>query len=344
MRSNIAGGSVPDVFYTTTTMAPQYIPTGKLLNLSPYMARDNVSPDSYYPSLLKPFTCKDGVVYGLVKDWNSLGVFYNKQLFQKAGVPFPSANWTWDDLRADAQKLTKAGNVATSQYGLTLPANASTWGAFLYAAGGSVLNKDGTKATFNSPEGIRSLSFYAGLQRDGYSVMPGQVGAGWGGEAFGKQRVAMDFEGGWAIPFLASTYPNVQYGIAPVPIDSTTDKRGDLIFVNSWGAYAQTQHPEAAWELVKYMTGIDVQTSQLNAGFALPGLQSLADAPYFKSHPDFKVLFDASSYSIPDNYGPHDGVIHQKLAQALESVMLGKSDAQTALNTAARQVDNELQA
>ncbi|GAC1389079.1 MAG: ABC transporter substrate-binding protein [Ktedonobacteraceae bacterium] len=342
MRANIASGNVADVFYVTPQMGSQYTTSGKLLNLSPYMAKDNVKPDSYYSSLLTPFTCKNGNVYGLPKDWNSLGVFYNKKLFQAAGVAFPTANWTWDDMRADAKKLTKPGSAATSQYGITLNPDPSRWGAFLFAAGGSVLNKDGSQAAFNSQAGVNALNFYSSFQKDGSSVIPTNVSAGWPGEAFGKQRAAMALEGGWLIPYMAETYPGVDYDIAPVPSDPATGKRADLIYTNAWGAYGSTKHPEAAWELIKYMTGSDVQSSQLHAGFALPSLKSLANDSYFTSHPGVKVMFDAAQYGYADSFGPHDDVIHTKIGDAIEKVLLGKADPTSALNDAANQVNNEL--
>ncbi len=344
MRANVASGNVPDVFYVTPSMANEYISAGKLLNLSPYMAKNNVSPSNYYSSLLSPFSCKSGNIYGLPKDWNSLGVFYNKQMFQQAGVALPSSSWTWTDMQNDAKALTKPGNAATSVYGITLNPDPSRWGAFLFAAGGSVLNQDGTQAVFNNQAGINATNFFVSFQKAGTSVIPTNVSAGWPGEAFGKQRAAMALEGGWLIPYMASTYPNVQYGIAPVPVDPATGKRADLIYTNAWGAYANTQHPEAAWQLIQYMAGQDVQASQLHAGFALPTLKSLANDPYFTQNPGVKVLFDAATYGYADDYGPHDTIIHTDIGNALEQVMLGKSDVPTALNQAVQKINNELQA
>ncbi|GAC1349981.1 MAG: ABC transporter substrate-binding protein [Ktedonobacteraceae bacterium] len=342
MRANVASGTVPDVFYLQPAMSSSYINTGKLLNLSPYMARDGVKATDYYPALINPFTCTSGQVFGLPKDWNSLGVFYNKQMFQAAGLSTPTASWTWDDLKADAQKLTKNAGAPNSVYGLVLSADPSRWGAFLLANGGSVLNKNGTQATFTDQAAIDSLNYYASFVKNKTGALPTTVGAPWSGDAFGKQRAAMVIEGGWLIPYMASTYPSVQYGIAPLPT-TPSGKRADLTFTNAWSAYSGTQHPAAAWELIKYMTGSTVQESQLNAGFALPTLQSLANASYFTSHPGFKTLFDAATYSYADYYGPQDSAIHSDLQTAIQEVMLGKQDAQTALKNAATQVNTQLQ-
>jgi len=342
MRANVASNTVPDVFYLQPNMASEYISNGKLQNLSPYMAHDNVSPNNYYPSLLSPFACTKGQIYGIPKDWNSLGVFYNKTMFQTAGLTAPSSNWTWSDMQTDAQKLTKNPGSPNSVYGISMSPDLSRWGAFLIANGGSVLNKDGTQATFNSQQGVSSLQYYDSFLKNNTGTLPTGVGAPWNGDAFGKQRVAMAIEGGWLIPYLAQQYSSVQYDIAPLPV-APNGKRANLIYTNAWAAYSGTKHPEAAWELIKYMTGTDVQTSQLNAGFALPTLKSLANAPYFASHPGFKTLFDAATYGYADYYGSQDQSIHNTLATALQSVMLNKQTPQAALDDAAKKVNSQLQ-
>jgi len=88
---------------------------------------------------------------------------------------------------------------------------------------------------------------------------------------------------------------------------------------------------------------LEVQTTVLHSGFALPSLKSLANDPYFAQNPGVKTMFDAATYGYADNYGPHDGVIHTDLTQAVEKVLLGKADAQTALQDAASKINTELQ-
>ncbi|GER88011.1 ABC transporter substrate-binding protein [Dictyobacter vulcani] len=342
MRANVASNNVADVFYLQPSMSSSYISAGKLLNLSPYMAKGGVKAEDYYSALINPFTCTSGQVYGLPKDWNSLGVFYNKKLFKDAGVTAPAAGWTWSDMQKDAQKLTKNAGQSNATYGITLPADMSRWGAFLLANGGSVLSKDGTKATFNNPAGVQALDYYNSFFKNKTGILPTTVGASYSGDAFGKERAAMVIEGGWLIPYLHSTYANTQYGIAPMPT-SNSGKQANLTFTNAWAASASTKHAEASWELIKYMTGSTVQESQLNAGFALPALKSLANAPYFTSHPDVKVLFDAASYSYADYYGPQDATIHTDLSNAIDAVVLNKQTSQAALDDAATRINSQLQ-
>lgn len=336
MRANVASGNVADVFYVTPPMAQEYTAAGKLLNLSPYMGRDNVSPSSFYANLQEPFDCADGTVYSIPKDWNTLGLFYNKTMFQQAGLGDPS-NWSWSDLQSAAQKLT-SGNV----HGIALPPDASRWGAFLFANGGQMLSSDGKTAAFNSAAGVASATFYTSFESNKTGVQPSDVGAGWDGEAFGKQEVAMTFEGGWMIPYLSSTFPSVQYGIAPVPM-APTGQRGNLLYTNGWGAYSGTKHPDAAWKLIQYMTGASYQKQVLDDGFALPTIKSLANDPYFAQNPGVKVLQDGAAYGHADFYGAADTEVHTKVANALQSVMLGKSSVADALSAAEQSVNTWIQ-
>ena len=339
MRANIASGNSPDVFYVQPPMGQEYIPAGKLLNLGPYMQRDNVDPNSFYKALAQPFDCADGTVFGISKDWNALGLFYNKSMFQAANIPAPTADWTWTDLQSAAQKLTKADG---SVYGASLPSDASRFGAFLFANGGSMLSSDGKTATFNNQAGIDAAKFYTSFHTNKTGVTPKDVGAGWDGEAFGKGEVAMTFEGGWMIPFMTKTYPDLQYGIAPLP-KALNGQRSNLVYTNAWGAYSGTKHPDAAWKVIQYMTGATYQALVLHAGFALPSIQTLSSDPYFQQNPGVQVLLDGAQNSHADFYGAADTEVHNDLGNALDEVILKNTPVDKALNDAATKVNVYIQ-
>lgn len=333
----------PDVFFLSWDLSPTYISAGRLLNLSPYVAHDGVKTSDYYPALFTPFSCKSGQIYGIPKDWGSLGVFYNKQMFKAAGIPFPSSNWTWDQMRSIARKLTKLGPTPDkSTYGIMLPDDSSRWLAFLFANGGSVLNKGGTQSAFNGQAGVAALNYYTSFQlQDHSSTTPSTFGVRYPYEAFAKKQTAMVVEGGWAIEYMQENHSDVDYAVAPLPV-APNGQRGDLIFTNAWAASAHTRYPEESWELVKYLTSASVQRQVLESGLAMPSLTSLANDPYFVSHPDLKVLSEAAPYGHADNYGPQDFFIHRRLDLAISNVLLGQDNAHSALSNAAQQIDKAL--
>jgi multiple sugar transport system substrate-binding protein len=329
---------LPDVFFMRPDMASVYISKQKLLDLSPYMQRDHIAASSYYPALFPPFMC-NSTIYGIPKDWNTLGLVYNKTLFQQAGLPFPDANWTWNDLRAAARKLTSRALNGSMQHGISLPDSSSRWLAFLFANNGSVLDASQKKSAFTTSAAIDALNFYSSMQlQDHSSVLPGSLDASWTGQVFGEQRTAMVIEGGWLIPYLKESYPQVAYGIAPLPL-SPQNKRANLLFTNAWSASATTRYPEASWELIRYLTGATAQANILRSGLALPSLASLAQDHTMQQLPAIKTLFDALPYSTLDYYGPQDTFIHNRLDLAIQNVLLGKMDARDALTNAAAQID-----
>ncbi|HEU5200276.1 MAG TPA: extracellular solute-binding protein, partial [Ktedonobacterales bacterium] len=200
----------------------------------------------------------------------------------------------------------------------------------------------GTKATFNSTQGMDAATFYTSLVTNKFAAQPSDVGAGWNGEAFGKQEAAMTFEGGWMIPYMSQTFPSVQYGIAPMP-QGPSGKAADLLFTNAWAAYSGTKHPDAAWKLIKFLTGTSNQTTVLHAGFALPTVKSLSNDSYFSQNPGVKVLFDGATNGYADFYGAADNEIHSEVSNALKAIMLGQANVQDAMNKAAQNVDTWIQ-
>ena len=336
-----AKNQLPDVFFISPSMASTYISKQKLLNLTPYMQRDHVQTSSYDPFLFTPFMCKD-TVYAIPKDWSTLGLVYNKTLFRQAGLAFPDATWTWNTLRNAALKLTNLSTHDTSRYGISLPDDASRWLAFLFANGGSVLDASQTKAVFNSPNAIAALDFYSSMQlQDHSSVLPVSLNDSWPGQPFGEQRTAMVIEGSWLIPFMSENYPQVDYGIAPLPM-GPQHKRANLLFTNAWAASASTKYPEASWELIQYLTSMVAQTRILHSGLALPSLASLAHDPSIQQSSKIKALFEALPYSTLDYYGTEDTFIHNHIHLALQNVLQGQMSAQDALNDAVSQVDSKL--
>jgi multiple sugar transport system substrate-binding protein len=220
--------------------------------------------------------------------------------------------------------------------------------AFLFANGGSVLNATGTRAIFNDSAGVDALNFYTSFQNtDHSSALPSDLisPSSWGGDdfdAFEQQRVAMVVEGGWLMQYLntfnaTDPHTSVNYGVAPLPL-APDGSRADLTFTNAWGAYSHTSYPDAAWELIQYMTGSAVQTRALHNGFALPTLKKLSNDPYLQQ-PAVKSLFSALANGELDCYGPDDTYIHDRLNDAIASVLSGKVSASDALNNAAQLID-----
>lgn len=316
LKTNLAAGTEADVFYADIFWIDSVMKTGKLLALDDLMAKSGVKKEDFVPTLINAFAYQ-GKQYGIPKDFNTLGLVYNKDLFKAAGVAEPTNDWTWTDLQAAAKKLTTGGVV-----GLSLPADAARFVPFLWQAGGDLAN-------INNAAGQAAVDFYTGFEaKDGTSKLPSELGMGWAGEAFEKGKAAMVFEGGWLPADLNNNFKNVNYGVVQMP--KGTSAKSNLIFTVSYSISAKTKNPNAAWALTNYLTGSENQAKVLKAGFALPTRQALSAQI---TNPNSKAIFDGAPYGKPFNYASaNTGKVNDEIAKALESVMLKKSSVKDALD------------
>src|ERR1700687_3105520 len=130
IKTEMSANNEPDAMYVSTSLMNFAAPAGRLLDLTPLMSKWGVSADEYIPTLMTPWQL-NGKQYALPKDFGDLILFYNKSLFSSAGLATPTS---WDDIKAAAKTLTKGG-----VKGISLPADAARFDAFLFGYGGSGL-------------------------------------------------------------------------------------------------------------------------------------------------------------------------------------------------------------
>jgi len=244
MQTAFASGDYPNVFYIDSSKLPDWVEAGVVA----VGEGELENPEGFYPSLLNTFTY-DGVLYCAPKDYSTLALQYNKDLFDAAGVEYPTAEWTWDDLMAAAEKLTdKDANVV----GLVTPPDLNRWLPFLYQEGGAIFDEEGNYV-MDSEAAKTALEYYISFSTGGFGGTADSVDAGWGGEAFGKGNTAMAMEGNWVINFLLQNYPDLNWGVAELPMGSVG--KATMAFTVCFAVGADNNNPEASWQLVNYLTG-----------------------------------------------------------------------------------------
>ncbi|HWE61960.1 MAG TPA: ABC transporter substrate-binding protein [Chloroflexota bacterium] len=344
IQTEFASGDQPDVMYLSPDMITNEGKAGKLLALDSYLSKDGVKTSAYIPSLLKTFQY-NGKTYGLPKDWGTLGIFYNKAIFDAKHIAYPSNNLTFDQFRALAKKVyTPSSNPAKVVYGTMIPSlDIVRFMAIIYGYGSQIMNPDTGQILFNNNKTIQAAEYWTGMQLvDHSATVPSTVGDSWQGDSFGKGKVAMVFEGGWLTPYLRSTYPKINFGVAQIPIGPAG--RADPVFTNAWGASASTKNPAIAAKLVEYLTGTQTQTYQTNIGFSLPTLSSLQNLPYLKTHPEASNLFASYKVGQLGNFKSYDSQVNKVLGDALTSILLGKQTAQQAIPAAAKTLQSQITA
>ncbi|MEV4754265.1 extracellular solute-binding protein [Micromonospora sp. NPDC049559] len=293
----LAGGTPPDVFYVDAGRFADYASVGAL---EPYGDR-LADADDFYPTLRTAFT-RDGKLYCAPKDFSTLALEINTDLWNKAGLTDADVPTTWEQLTAVSQKL-KAKGVTPLAIGDTR----DRVGAFLKQAGGWITSPDGKQATADSPENLQALQYVKGLLTAGLARYPKQLDAGWAGEAFGKGKAAMTIEGNWIKGALQNDFPNVKYTVHPLP--AGPKGQATLSFTNCWGIAAKSKYKEQAIKFVEAMTSADQQLAFAKAFGVMPSRQSAKDR-YVQQFPADKAFIDGAEYAQgPVNAPKMDSVL-----------------------------------
>ncbi|WP_029688014.1 ABC transporter substrate-binding protein [Thermoanaerobacter sp. A7A] len=326
LQAELASNTAPDIFYLDSMPAPQLMSSGVLEPLDDYIKKYNVDVNDFEPALLSAFQW-DGKTYGLPKDFNTLALFYNKDMFKAAGINEPPK--TWEELRDVAKKLTKDG-----VKGLVLSADLARFDAFINQNGGSVY-QDG-KVTLNLPENAQALDFYVGLiTKDKVADTPQNMGEGWNGDAFAAKKAAMAIEGGWMIPFLKEKAPDLNYGIAELPAGK---QKSTMAFTVAYVMNKNSKHKDEAFKLIEFLTGKEGQQFVVDSGLALPSRKSMQEG-FKEKYPERAAFVDGASYAVPWQFGLYGTKVVDAANKACEALIMKQiSSAQQALDNAQKEV------
>ncbi|WP_327582488.1 extracellular solute-binding protein [Nonomuraea sp. NBC_00507] len=272
-----AGDNPPDVFYVDAVRLADYASVGAL---EPY-ANKISNPDDFYPTLRTAFTY-NGTFYCAPKDFSTLALIVNQDLWSKAGLSDADVPTTWEQLTSVSEKLKAKGITP-----LALGDTRDRIGAFMVQAGGWLTSADGKQATADSPQNLAALEYVRSLLSGELARSPSQLDAGWGGEAFGKGKAAMTIEGNWIKGALKADFPDVKYTAYELP--AGPEGKGTLSFTTCWGIAAKSRHKQQAISFVEAMTKADQQMAFARAFGVMPSRQSAksaytaefpADAPF----------------------------------------------------------------
>lgn len=342
--NSLSAGTAGDLFYMDIFWAEYIIKAGQVEPLDDYLTKSTViSKDDIIPSLLDGFSF-DGKVYGIPKDFNSLALVYNKDLFDIAYIQYPNENDTWDDLENKLAKVVEAFDGEVT--GLALAPEFARFGAFAYAAGWEPF-VDG-KTNLMDPAFKEAFNWYTGLKEKGLGVMPADIGQGWGGGALSTEKVAAALEGAWILGFLRDNAPNLKYGATLLPKNPGTGQSGNFIYTVAWGINANSKNKDAAFKVMEALTSPTAQQWILERGLAIPSRKALADNPYFKKDtPEAQaneiVFLGASAGNVkPFKFKEYGGKWMDPINVALSEVMSGQKTVDEALEVAQEQLDELL--
>lgn len=295
LQTALAGGDAYDVFWMNGPNFPVYASRGVIMNMQDAVEADGIDM-SNYPQALVDLYSYDGDVYGLPKDFDTIALYYNKDLFDAAGVEYPTAEWTWDDLKAAADAIY----AATGVWGFaSTTADQSGYWNFVFSNGGDVITEDGSAVLIDEPATCDAIKYLYSFVADGSSPDGAtQASADPAVQLFPSGAVAMVTAGSW----MARTYADAEVNIdvAPIPVSPATGEHATIIHGLANVAWANTAHPEEAQALVEFLGSETAARILAQSGTVIPAFNGYQEA-WVDSIPDMnlQVFMDGTEYAVP---------------------------------------------
>ena len=342
----VKGGSQPDIAYVYGSWAPNIAQIPQVVNLTKVVQQPSVNWSDFWVGERDVATV-NGKVIGIPALVDNLAVVYNKTLFAAAGLQPPGPNWTWSQFMADAQTLT---NPAKKQFGTAYvtPGSEDTvwhWEALLWEAGGEILNPTNTKAAFDSPAGLEALTTLRTMAVTDKSMYLDPSDSEYA-NLFNSGKIGMLVTGPWDL----SGFPNVKYGVQIMPAFPGTDGGHQTISgPDNWVIFNNgARRVSAAEKFLIWMTATPQATYFSLATGDLPIRQSVQDSPQFAQKMDQALpgvdtfITNLSNVKQARPQLATYPKVSTIIGNMIVSVLLGKSEPQAALASAAQQVDQAL--
>jgi multiple sugar transport system substrate-binding protein len=353
-----AGGTPPDVFRYLQEIIPidAAVQRHLLLPLTSYIDRDKYDLSDFMPTALDLYRW-GGKLYALPRDYGAQFVFYNADLFQKAGLQPPPAtwsdtSWTFSKFLEAAEKLTIKSGSSTSQWGCLVNTGWRPWATFVYSNGASVVQKnangEATAITLTDAPAVEGLQFLQDLMFK-YQVAPRptvQQGLG-GSQLFLSGKVGMVIDNPGAVAN-DRAIKDFTWDVAAVPVGDHATKRGTGGGGTGWAAAAAGKHLDQGWQFIQYISSQQAEYDEVAIGGTTPSRTTVVNSTQFLSPTlppkDAKTFPDGQGYVVRDPLNPNWPQISQQvLTQQMATLFNGSKPAKDVAAAIKQQADPQLQ-
>ncbi len=282
LATGFAAGDPPDVFLINYRRYAQYAARGVLEPLGPLLEADGaLTEEAFYPEPLDAFRF-DGELVCLPQNVSSLVVYYNRDLFEAAGVPLPTEGWTWDDFLGAAKALTQDvdGDGQTDQYGLGVENSLIRFAPFIWQAGGELVDdlERPTRLTIDTPEARAGIEFFIDLSLE-HKVVPteAEVQAESDEDRFANGTTAMLLQSRRVVPTLRQI-EDFTWDVAPLPRGKV---EAGILHSDAYCMAAAAEDKEAARAFISFAVGPEGQPIAAQTGRTVPSLKEVANSSAF---------------------------------------------------------------
>jgi len=354
--AEIAAGEGPDVIQLPyLEQAVTFAAKGMFEPLDSFIDGPNgMDRDDWLPEVIK-YGVYGGKLTVLPGVMMLTGLAYNKDMFDAAGVAYPTDDWTWDDMLAAAKKLTLDANGRNAEDPDFDPEAIVQWGIYtwwwktdfahyLWTFGGDWLNEDATECTLDSPQAIEAITFYGDLTQK-YHVAPylRELAPAHGHPALMEEKVAMAIFGSPRFPDVDAS--GINWDVAMIPYKKDVGVRANLMFGDGVAMVKGAKNREAAWEFIKYWAGTERIHASAAAGLGFPALKSAMEGLEFS--PKMRVLQGMLEAGWPHSIRATDatGMTVNPCTTIMEEVLAkgAKPDYEALMKTANEECNQALQ-
>lgn len=330
LQTDLAAGTVSDVFDLEYANYAQYQANGVLAEIP---VED---PGVYRESVLEAYAT-DGKQYALPSSFSTVVLFYNSDLFDAAGLEYPTSDWTWADEQAAAEQLT---DQAAGVWGDHQPVSFYEFYKVLAQNGGEFLDESGTKTAFNTPEGVEAAEWLVGKSG---TVMPtveqGQGTPDFDTNLFADGKLAMLHTGIW----MFGAFADVPFGW-DIAVEPGNTQQASALFSNAVGVSSGSKHQDAAAEFARFLTSSDVMVeTRLDAGWELPVISDEAALESYLTLGDpanRQAVFDSlDQVALPPVVAKGQQEMQDIMTEELVEAQAGRKTVEEALASASERID-----
>lgn len=292
LQTQASGGDLPDVFFMNGPNFQLYASEGLLQDVSELPGFD----PSNYPESMNGLYTLDDVQYAVPKDFDTIGLWYNKTLLEKAGVPEPDGSWTWDDFRGHLETCKeKLGDGIWPLAGVN--ANQATVYPLIFQSGGEVISEDGTTSGYDSEASIKTFTFLSELIADGLSPDTGYQSENRSADVFGAGKAAFFLSGNWSAAVMLEAAVKDEVSAGPLPY---SDEQANVIHGIGYAMSAKSKNKDAAAAFLSFLGSKEANIIQAEAGAANPAFIGTNQA-YVDSAPEYnlQMFIDAAETAHP---------------------------------------------
>ncbi len=326
-------GKAPDIIAIDNPDHALFASHGAFLDLTDMISKSTVvKPANYFPGPLKSVMW-DGKYYGVPKATNTIALYYNKDMFKAAGLDPAKPPQTWDELVADAKKLT---DPAKNVYGLAFSAKAGEEGTFQFLPWAQM--GGATYDHINTDGAVKALTIWKQIIDEKLASRDSLTRGQWDSTAtFNSGNAAMVISGPWEIDRMLKD-AKFDWGTALLPVPEEGAQRSSAMGDYNWAIFSKSKHPAEAFKVVEYFVSQD-PTMFKDFG-QLPARSDITIPPTGNALKDaaLKTFVEQLKYAKPRGPSPQWAKISKAIQDAIQAALSGQLSPKDALDQAAQKI------